>query len=65
MGLYEQALRHCVEFVETKTEVISAWWNSHIVTDNNQYTKEEVVTSTVEVLVAGQGTLDAVAREGL
>lgn len=45
--------------------VISAWWNSHIVTGNNQYTKEQVVTSTVEVLVTGEGTLDAVAREGL
>lgn len=45
--------------------MISAWWNSHIVTGNDQYTKEQVVTSTVEVLVTGEGTLDAVAREGL
>lgn len=65
MGLYEQALRHCVEVVETKTDVISAWWNSHVVTGNNQYTKEQFVTSTVEVSVTGEGTLDAVAREGL
>lgn len=65
MGLYEQALRHCVEVVETKTDVISAWWNSHVVTGKNQYTKEQVVTSTVEVSVTGEGTLDAVAREGL
>ena len=55
-----------LELLETETDVIPAWLSSHsCATDDNQYTKEWVVTSAVEVTVTGEATLDGVAREGL
>lgn len=65
-GVVLNRLSRWVEFMETKTDMISAWWNSHsCVTDSNQETKEQVVTSAVEVTVTGEDTSDVVAREGL
>lgn len=65
-GVVLNRLSGWVEFMETKTDMISAWWNSHsCVTNNNQETKEQVVTSAVEVTVTGEDTSDVVSREGL